>query len=112
MNRIFGYRNITPFTTMLATARVTSKSNSTIETVLPWGHHENAGGDSNILPLLEAFLRRPRTASTPSASTHSQLGWLMMMVHIDRAAANIQLVHFLPGERARSTEHCQCACGT
>src|SRR5437867_5484600 len=30
MNRMFGYRNITPFTTMLATARVTSKSNSTI----------------------------------------------------------------------------------
>src|SRR5215510_4760605 len=36
MNLMFGYRNMTPFTTMLATARVTSKSNSTMDAAGPY----------------------------------------------------------------------------
>src|SRR5262245_53385632 len=36
MNLILGYRNMTPFTTMLATARVTSKSNSTMDAAGPY----------------------------------------------------------------------------
>src|SRR5215470_11898104 len=36
MNLMFGYRNMTPFTTMLATARVISKSNSSIAAAGPY----------------------------------------------------------------------------